>query len=299
MTAQIIDGQKIAHTFKMEVSAQISDLRARGIPCGLATVALGDDYSSHAYQRRIDRYAMQLGVPHQLVTLPATTTQRDLLDTVHQLNQDAAVSGILILRPLPPQISEAEIFRAISPHKDIESVHPENAGLLALGTPRFVPSTAASVFHLLDSWLDSTGQDRESFYHRSRIVVVGRSNNVGKALVNLAYSRQAAVTSVDEWASREGQLGWYTRQADVLIVAAGVAGLIRAEHVRPGAVVIDVGINPVTSAETGQVRMVGDVAFDEVRARAGAIAPVPGGVGPVTDIWLISNTIAAACHGQA
>jgi methylenetetrahydrofolate dehydrogenase (NADP+)/methenyltetrahydrofolate cyclohydrolase len=186
------------------------------------------------------------------------------------------------------------VFRTLSPVKDIESVHPENAGLLALGTPRYVPSTAASAFHVLDAWLDQVGEDRREFYHRSLIVVVGRSNNVGKPAVSLAYERQAAVESVDEWASRAQRLGWHTRRADVLIVAAGVPGLIRAEHIREGAIVLDVGINLATDPETGGVRIVGDVDFDTVAPRARAITPVPGGIGPVTDVWLLRNAVLAA-----
>ncbi|WP_326568879.1 tetrahydrofolate dehydrogenase/cyclohydrolase catalytic domain-containing protein [Amycolatopsis rhabdoformis] len=296
MTAQLINGRKIAHALKAEVTAEVAALADAGIACGLATVLVGDDYGSVAYVRRIGRIAEELGVAYEQVLLPGTTTQDELLATIDRLNRDPAVSGVLVLRPLPPQISEVDVFRALDPQKDIESVHPENAGLLALGTPRFVPSTAASVFHLLDSWLDEVGEDRAAFYHRSLIVVVGRSNNVGKPAISLAYDREAAMMSVDEWASREGRLGWHTRQADVLVVAAGVAGLIRAEHVRPGAVVIDVGINPREDPGTGQVRMVGDVEFDEARGRARAIAPVPGGVGPVTDVWLIRNTVHAATH---
>jgi methylenetetrahydrofolate dehydrogenase (NADP+)/methenyltetrahydrofolate cyclohydrolase len=294
MTAQIIDGRKIAHVLKAEVTAEADDLRAQGTSCGLATVVVGDNYSSRAYERRLGRIATELRVPHEQVDLTADITQDEVLETIRRLNEDPAVSGILVLRPLPSHISEIEVFRALAPEKDIESVHPENVGLLALGTPRFVPSTAASVFHLLDAWLDSVGEDRASFYHRSLIVVVGRSNNVGKPAISLAYDREAAVMSVDEWASKEGRLGWHTRQADVLVVAAGVAGLIRAEHVRAGAVVIDVGINPLEDPATGTVHMVGDVDFDEARARARAIAPAPGGVGPVTDVWLIRNTVAAA-----
>ncbi|MCI2422132.1 bifunctional methylenetetrahydrofolate dehydrogenase/methenyltetrahydrofolate cyclohydrolase [Saccharopolyspora sp. K220] len=296
MTAQIIDGRKIAHALKTDVASEVAALADSGAQCGLATVLVGDDYGSVAYVRRISRIAKELGVAYKEVLLPSTTPKGELLARIEQLNRDPAVSGVLLLRPLPPQISEVEVFRALDPEKDIESVHPENAGLLALGTPRFVPSTAASVFHLLDTWLDEVGEDRASFYHRSLIVVVGRSNNVGKPAISLAYDREAAVMSVDEWASREGRLGWHTRQADVLVVAAGVAGLIRAEHVRPGSVVIDVGINPREDPDTGQVRMVGDVEFEEARARARAIAPVPGGVGPVTDVWLIRNTVLAATH---
>jgi methylenetetrahydrofolate dehydrogenase (NADP+) / methenyltetrahydrofolate cyclohydrolase len=197
------------------------------------------------------------------------------------------------LRPLPPHVNEAVVFRAIDPCKDIEAVHPENAGLLALGVPRFVPSTAASAFHLLDTWLDEVGEDRADFYHRSLIVVVGRSNNVGKPAISLGYDRQAAVASVDEWASRTTGLGPHTRRAGVLIVAAGKPGLIKAEHVSENAVVIDVGINPQTGPD-GRVHMVGDVDFASVAPRVRAITPVPGGVGPVTDVWLLRNTVTAA-----
>jgi methylenetetrahydrofolate dehydrogenase (NADP+)/methenyltetrahydrofolate cyclohydrolase len=294
MTAEIIDGRKIAHSLKADVTDEVEDLWARGFRCGLATIVVGDDFSSRAYERRLGRIADELGVPCEQVDLPETAPQDEVLGAVQRLNEDPAVSGILVLRPLPRHISEVDVFRALAPEKDIESVHPENAGLLALGTPRFVPSTAASIFYLLDSWLDSIGEDRTAFYHRSLIVVVGRSNNVGKPAVSLAYDRQASVMSVDEWASKEGRLGWHARQADVLVVAAGVAGLIKAEHVRPGAVVVDVGINRFDDPVTGKVRMVGDVALDEARTRARAIAPVPGGVGPVTDVWLIRNTVAAA-----
>jgi methylenetetrahydrofolate dehydrogenase (NADP+) / methenyltetrahydrofolate cyclohydrolase len=294
VSAQLIDGRKIAESLKADVALEVRQLEAGGIRCGLATVTVGEEYSSKAYERRLGRIAAELGVPRKHVALPAACTQDDLVAAVRRLNADPAVSGILVLRPLPGRISEAVVFAALSPVKDVEAVHPENAGLLALGTPRYVPSTAASAFHVLDRWLDETGEDPADFYHRSFIVVVGRSNNVGKPAVSLAYDRQAAVESVDEWASRNGRLGWHTRRADVLIVAAGVAGLIRSEHVREGAVVLDVGINPVRDPRTGTTRMAGDVAFDDVLPRARAITPVPGGIGPVTDVWLLRNTVTAA-----
>jgi methylenetetrahydrofolate dehydrogenase (NADP+) / methenyltetrahydrofolate cyclohydrolase len=294
MTAQLIDGRKIAENLKADVALEVKQLETEGITCGLATVAVGDDYSAKAYERRLGRIAAELGVPCQHIGLPAASRQEDLLAAVRELNADPAVSGILVLRPLPRHISEADVFGTLSPVKDIEAVHPENAGLLALGTPRYVPSTAASAFHVLDRWLDEAGEDASAFYHRSLIVVVGRSNNVGKPAVSLAYDRQAAVESVDEWASKNGRLGWHTRRADVLIVAAGAAGLIRSEHIREGAVVLDVGINPVPDPQTEALRMVGDVAFDDVAPRARAITPVPGGIGPVTDVWLLRNTVTAA-----
>jgi methylenetetrahydrofolate dehydrogenase (NADP+) / methenyltetrahydrofolate cyclohydrolase len=294
MSAEIIDGRKVAEKLKAEVAAEAGRLAADGIGCALATVTVGDDYSSRAYVRRLARVAAEFGVPCRPVWLPPASTLEDVLATVRRLNDDPSVSGVLILRPLPKHICEAVVFRALAPVKDIEAVHPENAGLLALGTPRYVPSTAASAFHVLDQWLDNAGEERSAFYHRSLIVVVGRSNNVGKPAISLAYDRQAAVESVDEWASRNGRLGWHTRRADVLIVAAGVAGLIRAEHIRAGAVVLDVGINPVHDPLTGTVHLAGDVSFADVAARARAITPVPGGIGPVTDVWLIRNTTKAA-----
>ncbi len=294
MTAEIIDGRTIAENLKAEVALEVKELEADGIACGLATLLVGEDYGSVAYRRRLQRIADELGVPHKEVRLLGSSTDDDVLAAVRQLNDDPSVTGVLVLRPLPKQISEVKVFRTLSPLKDIESVHPENAGLLALGTPRYVPSTPASVFYVLDEWLDQAGENRSDFYHRSLIVVVGRSNNVGKPAVSLAYDRQSAVESIDEWASRNHLLGRHTRRADVLIVAAGVRGLITAEHIREGAVVLDVGINPVPDPATGDVRIVGDVDFDSVAPRARAITPVPGGIGPVTDVWLLRNTAAAA-----
>ncbi|MER6936164.1 tetrahydrofolate dehydrogenase/cyclohydrolase catalytic domain-containing protein [Nocardioides sp. NPDC127514] len=293
MSAEIIDGRAAARTLKEAVAFDVARLKAGGTGIGLATVVVGEEYSSAAYVRRLTRLATELDIPHRPCVLPADASQTEVIDLVRELNGDPAISGILVLRPLPAHVDEAAVFRALDPRKDIEAVHPENAGLLALGVPRFVPSTAASVFHLLDTWLDSTGQNRADFYHRSLIVVVGRSNNVGKPAISLGYERQASVQSVDEWADRSTGLGRHTRWADVLIVAAGKAGLIKAEHVSDNAVVIDVGINAQTG-EDGQVHMVGDVDYASVAPRARAITPVPGGVGPVTDVWLVRNTILAA-----
>lgn len=293
MTAQVIDGRACARALKENLLADVSRLGQDSLTIGLATILVGDAYGSAAYERRLRRLAEELGVPYRSHRLSADTTQNALIATVEKLNGDPAISGILVLRPLPAHIDEAAVFRAIDPLKDIEAVHPENAGLLALGVPRFVPSTAASVFHLLDTWLDSVGEDRADFYHRSLIVVVGRSNNVGKPAISLGYERQATVESVDEWADRTTGLGRRTRWADVLVVAAGKAGLIRAEHVSENAIVIDVGINPQTGPD-GRVHMVGDVDHASVAPRARAITPVPGGVGPVTDVWLLHNTVLAA-----
>lgn len=293
MTAQVIDGRACARQLEEQLVGEVAAARADGVGIGLATLAVGDEYSAGAYERRLRRLAGELGVPYLHRALPATATEAEVLAEVELLDADPAVSGILVLRPLPPGIDEARVFRAVDPLKDVECVHPENAGLLALGVPRFVPSTAAAVFHLLDTWLDSVGEDRADFYHRSNIVVVGRSNNVGKPAISLGYERQATVQSVDEWADRTTGIGRHTRWADVLVVAAGVPGLIRAEHVSEGAVVLDVGINPAAGPD-GRVHMVGDVDLASVAPRVRAITPVPGGVGPVTDVWLLRNTVAAA-----
>ena len=294
LTGQVIDGRKIAGDLKAEVVGEARDLKAAGVTAGIATVLIGGDAASHAYERRIARTAAALGVTWRQHRLAAGVSQARVLAEIGRLNADPAVSGILVLRPVPAHISEEDIFTALDPVKDIEAVHPENAGLLALGRPRYVPSTPAAVFHVLDTWLAAAGEDPAEFYHRSLIAVVGRSNNVGKPAVSLAYDRQAAVESVDEWASRAGRLGFHTRRADVLIAAAGVPGLIKAEHVRAGAVVLDVGINQVTDPATGASRLVGDVDYDAVVPRVRAITPVPGGIGPVTDVQVIRNTVAAA-----
>ncbi|WP_169989050.1 bifunctional 5,10-methylenetetrahydrofolate dehydrogenase/5,10-methenyltetrahydrofolate cyclohydrolase [Microbispora sp. H10836] len=293
MSAQVIDGRACARALKVSLEADVTRLRGEGLGIGLATVVVGEGYSSKAYERRLRKLAEDLGVPYSPQVLPADISQEELVSRISELNTDLSVSGILVLRPLPAHIDEAAVFRAIDPRKDIEAVHPENAGLLALGVPRFVPSTAASCFHLLDTWLDSVGEDRADFYHRSLIVVVGRSNNVGKPAISLGYERQATIASVDEWADRTTGIGRHTRWADVLIVAAGKAGLIKAEHVSENAVVIDVGINPCIGQD-GKVHMVGDVDYDAVAPRVRAITPVPGGVGPVTDVWLLRNTVTAA-----
>jgi methylenetetrahydrofolate dehydrogenase (NADP+)/methenyltetrahydrofolate cyclohydrolase len=242
-TAETIDGRAIARDLRDQVAREVDELRADGLSCALAVVMAGETYSSSAYERRLARLAHDLEVPYRRCALPATCSQTGLVGLLHRLNLDDSVSGVLVLRPLPEHIHEPTVFEALSVLKDIEAVHPENAGLLALGTPRYVPSTAASVFHVLDEWLLAQGHRLEDFYRRSSVVVVGRSSNVGKPAVSLAYARQAVVISVDEWASRLGRLAEMTRQADVLIVAAGVPGLIGAEHVKDGAIVLDVGIN--------------------------------------------------------
>ena len=261
---------------------------------GLATLLVGDDYASAVYERRLRHIAGELGCHYVNEHLPVDAHWADALAAVGKLNADPRISGILIMRPLPPQIHEETLYRTLDPAKDIESVHPHNVGLVALGEPRFTPSTPASAFHMLDRYLEDSGHDAKSFYESITIVMVGRSNNVGKPGLWLGLERNATVISCDHHTHAAGKLSHYTRQADVLIVAAGVPQLIGAEDVSEGAIVIDIGINPVTDPVTGKVRLVGDVDFDAVLNVAEAVSPVPGGVGPITDVWLLANTVGAA-----
>jgi methylenetetrahydrofolate dehydrogenase (NADP+)/methenyltetrahydrofolate cyclohydrolase len=292
--ARVIDGNALAEELKDRLRAEGKGLAEQGVQAGLATMLVGDDYASHVYERRVRRLAESVGCHYVCERLPADAEQADALAVVGKLNADPRISGILILRPLPAQVSEVELYRILDPIKDIEAVHPLNAGLLALGRPRFIPSTPASCFYLLDRYLQLSGRDPGSFYRGSDLVVVGRSNNVGKPALLLALARNATLISCDEYTFAAGRLPEHTRQADALIVAAGVPGLIGPDHVHDGVIVIDVGINPVTDPGSGKVRLVGDVQSAPVAEKAEALSPVPGGVGPVTDVWLLRNTVVAA-----
>ncbi|WP_219413998.1 bifunctional 5,10-methylenetetrahydrofolate dehydrogenase/5,10-methenyltetrahydrofolate cyclohydrolase [Pseudonocardia nigra] len=294
MTADVIDGRAYAADLRSRLAAEVHDLASVGVRPGLATVIAGDSYPAHAYERRVRRLAEDIGCHYTCEALPADVAEADAVAAIGKLGADPRVSGILVLRPLPPQVSEAALYRALDPLKDIESVHPVNAGLLALERPRFVPSTPASVFHLLDRYLEEAGHDLGEVYRCSNVVIVGRSANVGKPAAMLAMQRGATVVSCDANSDRAGLLHVHTRAADILVVAAGVPGLLRGEHVKAGVIAIDVGINAVTDPDTGAVALVGDLDYASVAARARGITPVPGGVGPVTYTWLLRNTVAAA-----
>lgn len=294
MSAEVIDGRAYAADLKDRVEADVKVLARRGVRPGLATVLVGANYPAAAYERRVRRLAGDLGCHYQCERIGDDAAEADVVATVGKLDADPRVSGILILRPLPPHVAEVAVYRELDPRKDIECVHPHNAGMVALGRPRYIPSTPAAVFHMLDRYLRDSGAEPAAVYRRSNIVVVGRSNNVGKPAVLLAQARNATVVSCDVHTHRAGLLYDLTATADILIVAAGVPGLIGGDHVKDGVIAIDVGINPVTDPTTGTVRFVGDLDYDSVAAKARAVSPVPGGVGPITDIWLLHNTIAAA-----
>ncbi len=291
MAGTVIDGNKLADELSEHVHEELQQLRISGARPGLATILVGDDHAAAAYERHVRRLAERLECEYANEHLPDDAELADVLAVVGKLNADPRITGILVLRPLPDGISEPLVYRALDPYKDVEAVHPENAGLLAQGRPRFVPSTPASCYYLLDAYARSTGREPESFYPGSTLVVVGRSDSVGKPAASLGLQRNATVVTCH---SRTRDLAAFTRQADILIVAAGMAGLVTGDMVRDGVVAVDVGIDPVKDPDTGKVRFVGDIEFDSVAAKAEAITPVPGGVGPITDVWLIGNAVSAA-----
>ncbi len=294
MDAHVIDGRGLAAELKEELAAEVAELMGAGVVPGLATVLVGSPAEAAVYEKRVRRLAGDLGYRYACERLPPDAEEAEVIATVGKLKEDPRVSGTLVLKPLPDHVSEAAVYRALDPLKDIEAVHPINAGLLALGRPRYVPSTPAAAFHMLDRYLVGSGRDPAEFYTRSNVVFVGRSNNVGKPAVSLGFARDATVVSCDEHAYNAGRLAEFTKQADVLMVAAGVPGLIKREHVREGVIAIDIGINPVRDPRTGEQAFVGDLDFSGVATRAEALSPVPGGVGPITDVWLLKNTAAAA-----
>jgi methylenetetrahydrofolate dehydrogenase (NADP+)/methenyltetrahydrofolate cyclohydrolase len=285
----LIDGRSIAEKVYVDLRREIADLKSKGVTPGLAVVLVGDNPASRTYVRSKDKMSRELGLHSVKLELPASTTQSDLLNRVEELNRDPKVHGILVQSPPPKQIDEAAIVRALDPRKDVDGFHPLNVAKLAMGDPTgFVPCTPLGVQRLLiESKIDIAG---------AHVVVLGRSMIVGKPvallLMQKAKGGDATVTVAH---SRSKNLEEITRSADILITAIGRAHFVKADHVRDGAVVIDVGINRVDDPSTERgYRLVGDVAFAEVAPKAKAITPVPGGVGPMTIAMLMSNTVKAA-----
>jgi methylenetetrahydrofolate dehydrogenase (NADP+) / methenyltetrahydrofolate cyclohydrolase len=285
----LIDGRAIAEKVYVDLRTQIADLKSKGVTPGVAVVLVGDNPASRTYVRSKDKMSRELGLHSVKLELPASTTQSELLQRVEELNRDPKIHGILLQSPPPKQIDEAAIVRALDPRKDVDGFHPLNVAKLAMGDATgFVPCTPLGVQRLLiESKIDIDG---------AHVVVLGRSMIVGKPvallLMQKAKGGDATVTVAH---SRSKNLKEITRSADILIAAIGHARFVKADHVRDGAVVIDVGINRVDDASTERgYRLVGDVAFDEVAPKAKAITPVPGGVGPMTIAMLMSNTVKAA-----
>lgn len=283
MSAQIIDGKAIAQKVRSGLAEEVAALEAKtGVQPHLAAVLVGDDPASAVYVRNKQRACEQTGIESTLHRLSAETTQDELLQLVHKLNNDETVHGILVQLPLPEQIDELAILDAVTPLKDVDAFHPENVGLIVQGRPRFLPCTPHGVQQMLiESGTEIAGK---------HAVVLGRSEIVGKPMALLLMQKGAAANAtVTVCHSRTQNLAEITRTADILIAAIGKPEFVTAEMVKPGATVIDVGTNRV-----GEKKLVGDVAFDDVKEVAGAISPVPGGVGPMTITMLLKNTLLAA-----
>jgi methylenetetrahydrofolate dehydrogenase (NADP+)/methenyltetrahydrofolate cyclohydrolase len=287
--ASLIDGRSIAETVYIDLRREIAELEARGQIPGLAVVLVGDNPASRAYVRSKDKMSRELGLHSVKLELPASTTQSELLARVEELNRDPKIHGILVQSPPPKQIDEAAIVRALDPRKDVDGFHPLNVAKLALADPTgFVPCTPLGIQRLLmESKIDIAG---------AHIVIVGRSMIVGKPLALLLMQKaKGGDATVTVAHSRSRNLTEITRSADILIAAIGRPEFVKANHVREGAVIVDVGINRVEDATSQRgYRLVGDVAFNEVAKKAAAITPVPGGVGPMTIAMLMANTVKAA-----
>lgn len=289
--ARRIDGKAFAAGLVDRVAAAAARLKAnQGVQPGLAVVIVGDDPASQVYVRNKGETTERAGMRSETHRLAADTSQADLLDLIARLNADPAVHGILVQLPLPAPLDASAVLAAISPDKDVDGFHVENAGRLAVGEPALVPCTPLGCLMLLKAELgDLSGLDA---------VVVGRSNIVGKPMAQLLLAENCTVTIAH---SRTRDLARRCREADILVAAVGRPEMVRGDWIKPGATVIDVGINrvpsrdPVKAAE-GRTRLVGDVAYDEAVQVAGRITPVPGGVGPMTIACLLLNTYTAACR---
>jgi methylenetetrahydrofolate dehydrogenase (NADP+)/methenyltetrahydrofolate cyclohydrolase len=284
MSARLIDGKAFAEGLRARIRDAVADLSRQDIVPGLAVVLVGEDPASQIYVRNKMRQTVEAGMRSFDHTLPASTSEAELLALVRKLNADPAVDGILVQLPLPPQIDAQKVIEAIDPAKDVDGFHPINAGKLLTGVPGFVSCTPLGCLLLIQSVRpDLAGLDA---------VVVGRSNIVGKPMAQLLLAQSCTVTTAH---SKTRNLPEVCRRADILVAAVGRPEMIRGDWVKPGAIVIDVGINRVPAPE-GKARIVGDVALAEAREVAAAITPVPGGVGPMTIACLLRNTLQSACE---
>lgn len=286
MTA-VLDGKEIAAAVRREVAAEVAKFKERrGRAPGLHVVLAGEDPASAVYVKNKEKAALEAGIAGKVHRLPATVSEGELVALIKVLNDDPDVDGILVQLPLPKGIREQVVLDLVDPAKDVDGFHPINAGLLASGRPGLVPCTPLGCMRLID---EAAKRLNGFELAGARAVVVGRSNIVGKPVAQLLLARHATVTIAH---SRTRDLPAVCREADVLVVAVGKAQMIDDRHVREGAVVIDVGINRIDV--DGKSKLVGDVHYEKAQTRAGAITPVPGGVGPMTIAYLLQNTLRAA-----
>jgi methylenetetrahydrofolate dehydrogenase (NADP+)/methenyltetrahydrofolate cyclohydrolase len=276
--ANLIDGKAIASKIRGEITAEVAALKTKGITPGLAVVLVGEDAASKVYVSMKEKACQDVGIFSDEHKLSADTTEAELLDLIDKLNCDLRIHGILVQLPLPKQINTERVLEAISPHKDVDGFHPYNVGRLVIGKPVFQPCTPYGVMVMLkETGIDLNGKE---------VVVVGRSNIVGKPVALMCLAQHATVTICH---SRTKDLAAKVGNADVVIAAVGVPEMIKGDWIKPGAVVIDVGVNRV-----GEKKLVGDVEFAPAAERASAITPVPGGVGPMTITMLLQNTVESA-----
>lgn len=301
----VIDCVAIGEELMKEIVAETEALKAKGITPGIATLLVGDDFGARMYRGQVEKFCQEAGFNYFNENPPADVTEEEVVEIVKRLNADKAVSGILPLRPFPEHISDSAVINSIDVNKDIDCFHPFNMGKLALGEPTFPPATPSAVVEILDRYAREYEKiDPKDFYEGAEIVVVGHSNIVGKPVAFLMLNRNATTTVCHVFTSMKGNLEKHTKGADILIVAAGKAGLIGPEQVKEGAIVVDVGINRVKVLdEKGEpvlddkgkpkTKTVGDVSFDAVKDMVKAITPVPGGVGSVTNRMLMKNALRA------
>ena len=285
--SELISGKIISAQINEELCLEVKQLKTKGIEPCLAVVLVGEDPASEVYVRNKKRTGEEIGMRSIGHNLPDTTTQRELETLIQSLNADPAVHGILCQFPLPEGLDKTKVIQTIAPEKDVDGLHPLNAGLIAMGIPKFISCTPYGVLQMLKrSGISTSGKNA---------VVLGRSNLVGRPIATLLSSKgwDATVTVCH---SRTSDLAEVTSQADILIAAIGIPEFVKGNMVKDGAVVIDVGINPIDDPNKAKgTRLVGDVAFEEVAAKASFITPVPGGVGPMTIAMLMVNTVNAAC----
>ena len=293
MAAKIISGTEIARQIRAELKQEVAELKAKhNLVPGLATVLVGDDPASKVYVGGKEKACQELGIYSERHDIPGNSTEEQVLDLVEKLNQHDKVHGILVQIPLPKHINEAKVLYAINPKKDVDGFHPVSLGKLMIGEPDFIPCTPHGIQQLLvRSGIKTDGAE---------VVVVGRSNIVGKPIANIMLQKAKGANStvtICHTATRD--IASHTRRADILIVAAGRPKAVTADMVRDGVVVIDVGVNEIGKTADGKRILVGDVDFEKIKEKASAITPVPGGVGPMTITMLMLNTVRAAriAHG--
>ncbi len=288
MSAKIISGTETAKEIREELKSEVAELTEKhNVVPGLVTILVGEDPASQSYVAAKNKTAHALGIHSEQVTLDADTSEEDLLALVDKYNNDEKIHGILVQLPLPGHINEANVLYAINPDKDVDGFHPVNVGKMVLGEQCFLPCTPHGVLELLQrAGVETSGAE---------VVVVGRSNIVGKPVANLMLQkRDGGNATVTLCHTRTKDMNFHTKRADILIVAAGVANMIKGDQVKEGVVVIDVGVNRIGVTESGKAKLAGDVEFDSVKEKAAAITPVPGGVGPMTITMLMKNTVQSA-----